>query len=114
MVATAAAAPDPDDDENPELSKRPTPGDKAAEDQTYTALYAELKRLAAHYLKGERPGHTLQPTALVNEAFLRFASLKEMQFTSRSHFFAMAARLMRRILIDLNALRNQSLHWVQK
>lgn len=66
----------------------------------WPAVQAELKRLAAHYLKGERPGHTLQPTALVNEAFLRFASLKEMQFTSRSHFFAMAATFMRRILIN--------------
>jgi RNA polymerase sigma-70 factor, ECF subfamily len=62
-------------------------------------VYAELRRLAAHYLKSERQGHTLQPTALVHEAFLKLVG-QETQWQNRNHFFAMAANLMRRILVD--------------
>ena len=62
-------------------------------------VYAELRRLAAHYLKSERVGHTLQPTALVHEAFLKLVE-QETNWQNRSHFFAMAANLMRRILVD--------------
>jgi RNA polymerase sigma-70 factor (ECF subfamily) len=63
-------------------------------------VYEELRRLAAHYMKGERPGHTLQATALVNEAYLRLIEIRQVQWQNRAHFFAMAARLMRRILVD--------------
>jgi RNA polymerase sigma-70 factor (ECF subfamily) len=63
-------------------------------------VYEELRRLAAHYMKGERTGHTLQATALVNEAYLRLIEVRQVQWQNRAHFFAMAARLMRRILVD--------------
>ena len=63
-------------------------------------VYEELRRLATHYMKGERTGHTLQATALVNEAYLRLIEMRQVQWQNRAHFFAMAARLMRRILVD--------------
>src|SRR5947207_11834701 len=63
-------------------------------------VYEELRRLAAHYIKQERSGHTLQATALVNEAYLRLIEVQQVQWRNRAHFFAMAARLMRRILVD--------------
>ena len=62
-------------------------------------VYAELRRLAAHYLKSERVGHTLQPTALVHEAFLKLVE-QETNWQNRSHFFGIASRIMRQILID--------------
>jgi RNA polymerase sigma factor (TIGR02999 family) len=62
-------------------------------------VYAELRRLASHYLKSEREGHTLQPTALVHEAFLKLVE-QDTRWQNRGHFFAMAANLMRRILVD--------------
>jgi RNA polymerase sigma factor (TIGR02999 family) len=75
-------------------------GDEAALQQLVPIVHAELRRLARRQMVGERPGHTLQPTALVNEAYLRLVNLKQMQWQDRAHFFAMAARLMRRILVD--------------
>jgi RNA polymerase sigma factor (TIGR02999 family) len=63
-------------------------------------VYAELRRLAHHYMQNERPGHTLQTTALVHEAYLRLTDVDRMQWRDRGHFFAMAATLMRRILVD--------------
>ena len=63
-------------------------------------VYAELRRLAHHYMKGERAGHTLQTTALVNEMYLRLVGLERMQWRDRAHFVAMAATLMRRVLVD--------------
>jgi RNA polymerase sigma factor (TIGR02999 family) len=63
-------------------------------------VYEELRRLAAHYMKGERLGHTLQATALVNEAYLRLIEVRQVQWQNRAHFFAIAATLMRRILVD--------------
>ncbi|HJU41835.1 MAG TPA: ECF-type sigma factor, partial [Vicinamibacterales bacterium] len=63
-------------------------------------VYAELRRLAQHYMKGERQNHTLQPTALVNEMYLRLANIDRMQWRDRAHFVAMAATLMRRVLVD--------------
>jgi RNA polymerase sigma factor (TIGR02999 family) len=63
-------------------------------------VYEELHRLAARYLKQERIGHTLQATALVNEAYLRLIEVRQVRWQNRAHFFAMAARLMRRILVD--------------
>ena len=68
----------------------------------------ELRRLAHRYMKRERPGHTLQATALVNEAYLRLVEVKRVQWQSRAHFFAMAARMMRRILVDHARARNNS------
>ena len=63
-------------------------------------LYDELRRLASYYLRRERGNHTLQPTALVHEAYLRLVDQKEVQWKNRSHFFGIAAQQMRRILVD--------------
>ena len=75
-------------------------GDKQALDQLTPLVYKELRRLAQWHMNGERPGHTLQATALVNEAYLRLVDINQIQWQDRAHFFAMAARQMRRILID--------------
>ncbi len=72
----------------------------AAADAHLQEIYRELRALAAHYMRDERRGHTLQPTALVHEAYLRLAGLRRMQLQDREHFFAMAAREMRRVLVD--------------
>jgi RNA polymerase sigma factor (TIGR02999 family) len=74
--------------------------DSAARDALLPVVYDELHRLAHHYMRGERQGHTLQTTALVNEAYIRLVDLERMQWRDRAHFFAMAATLMRRILVD--------------
>ncbi len=74
-------------------------GNIDAAEELIPLVYAELRRLAAYYLKSEREGHTLQPTALVHEAFLKLVE-QETQWQNRGHFFAMAANLMRRILVD--------------
>lgn len=74
-------------------------GDTQAVDALVPLVYSELRKLAAHYLKSEREGHTLQPTALVHEAFLKLVE-QETAWQNRNHFFAMAANLMRRILVD--------------
>jgi RNA polymerase sigma-70 factor (ECF subfamily) len=75
-------------------------GERDAESKLIPLVYAELRRLAAHYLRGERADHTLQPTALVHEAYIRLTGLHEVDWQSRSHFFATAATVMRRILVD--------------
>lgn len=69
-------------------------------DDYMPAVYAELRRLAAHYLRGERPGQTLQPTALVNEAYLRLRRDRPERWQNRAHFCAIAAHAMRQILIE--------------
>ena len=83
-----------------ELLVRWRGGDGRALDELMPLVYDELRRLAAHYMRGERPGHTLQTSALVNEAYLRLAGHREMQWQNRAHFFAVAAQAMRRILVD--------------
>ena len=75
-------------------------GDQLALDRLMPLVHTELRRLAAHYMRGERPGHTLQTSALVNEAYLRLAGHEEIQWQDRAHFFAVAAQAMRRILVD--------------
>lgn len=75
-------------------------GDRAALDQLMPLIYAELRRLAHRHLGAERPGHSLQTTALVNEAYLRLVEQKDLHWQNRAHFFAVAAQLMRRILVD--------------
>jgi RNA polymerase sigma factor (TIGR02999 family) len=64
-------------------------------------VYRELRRLARHAMSSERPDHTLQPTALVNEVYLRLVDIKHIRWTNRAHFFALCARLMRRTLVDI-------------
>lgn len=75
-------------------------GEPDALDALLPVVYQELRRLAARYMQGERIGHTLQATALVNEAYLRLIDVRQVQWQNRAHFFAMASRLMRRILVD--------------
>ena len=75
-------------------------GDNAAQQALVPFVYDELRHLAAHYMKRERPGHTLQPTALVNEVYLRMVGGQDVHWQNRSHFFAVAATQMRRILVD--------------
>jgi len=75
-------------------------GDRDAEAELFEMLLPQLRRLAKRQFYGERAGHTLQPTALVNEAFLRLARSKHIDWQDRSHFFAIAGRVMRRYLID--------------
>ena len=74
-------------------------GSQDALDQLYPLVYEELRRLAHRYMSGERPGHTLQTTAVVHEAYLRLIDQKHVQWQNRAHFFAIAAQMMRRILI---------------
>lgn len=75
-------------------------GDQTAIDRLFPLVYAELKKQARNYLKRERPSHTLQPTALVHEAYLRLIKLNQMQWQDRAHFYAISANTMRRILVD--------------
>lgn len=75
-------------------------GDMNALDALTPLVYDHLHRLARHYMAGERPGHTLQATALVNEAYLRLVDSSRVRWQNRAHFFALAAQLMRRILVD--------------
>jgi RNA polymerase sigma factor (TIGR02999 family) len=82
-------------------------GDRAAMEQLTPLVYAELHRLAARYMAGERPGHLLQTTALVNEAYLRLVDWKNVKWQSRAHFFGMAAHMMRRILVDFARAQNR-------
>jgi RNA polymerase sigma factor (TIGR02999 family) len=75
-------------------------GDQAALEQLLPLVYGELRRLAAAYLRRERSNHTLQSTALVHEAFMRLVNQQDVQWKNRAHFFAIAAQMIRRILVD--------------
>ena len=75
-------------------------GDRQALERLMPLVYAELRKLAASYLRIERPDHTLQPTALVHEAFLRLVDQRSVDWANRAHFFGIAAQMMRRILVD--------------
>jgi RNA polymerase sigma factor (TIGR02999 family) len=83
-----------------QLLQRWSHGDDAALAELTPLVYEELRRLAHHYMEGERPGHTLQTTALVSEAYLRLADQTNRNWQSRAHFFAVAARAMRGILVN--------------
>src|SRR5262249_52810184 len=85
-------------------------GDARASDQLLDLVYDELRRLAAYKLGREAPGQTLQPTALVHEAWLKLVGGGEQQFKNRAHFFAVAAEAMRRILIDRARRRQTQRH----
>jgi RNA polymerase sigma factor (TIGR02999 family) len=83
-------------------------GDEAAAHQLLPLVHAELRRIARRHMAGERRGHLLQTTALVNEAYLRLVDVRRVQWRDRAHFLAMAARLMRRVLVDFaRAQKNQ-------
>ena len=81
-------------------------GDRSALDSLTPVVYAELHRLAQYNMAGEREGHLLQPSALVNEAFVRLMRGAPVEWASRAHFFAVSARLMRQILIDFARAQN--------
>lgn len=81
-------------------------GDPDALQDLMPLVYGELKRLAVSYLRRERVDHTMQPTALVHEVYLRLAGLRATEFNNRIHFYGAAARVMRRILVDLARQRN--------
>ena len=81
-------------------------GNKAARDQLVTLVYPELRRIAAHYLKQERPDHTLRATALVHEVYVRLFGSEHVDWQSRAHLFAAVARDMRHILVDYARARN--------
>ncbi len=81
-------------------------GDTAAFDQLLPILYAELKGIASNHMRGERPDHTLQPTALVHEAFLRLVDGTPATFENRNHFLRAASQAMRRVLVDHARARN--------
>jgi RNA polymerase sigma factor (TIGR02999 family) len=82
------------------LLKEWTRGDKGALEQLMPLVYEELRRLARHYLRGERQSHTLESAALVNEAFLRLIDQRGVRWQNRAHFFGIASQMMRRILVD--------------
>jgi len=83
-------------------------GDRQAFDRLMPQVQQELHRIADHYMAAERPGHDLQATALINEAYLRLVDWKEIQWADRAHFFAMAANMMRRVLVDYARRRHRA------
>ncbi len=88
------------------LLQRFADGDKDALDSLIPLVYSELQRLASLYIRNERPGHTLQPTALVHEAYARLIKQEQPDYRSRAHFLGTAAQIMRQILIDHARMRN--------
>ena len=88
------------------LLSKITAGDREAQAKLISVVYDELHRLASHYMRQERPDHTLQPTALVHEAFLKLFEQQDTTWENRRHFFAVAAQVMRRILVDHARTRN--------
>ena len=83
-------------------------GDQAALEALTPLVHQELHRLAARYMAGERPGHILQATALVNEAYMRLVDWKDVRWQNRAHFFGMAAQIMRRVLVDVARSRDRA------
>jgi RNA polymerase sigma factor (TIGR02999 family) len=83
-------------------------GDQAALEALTPLIHDELHRVAARYMAGERPGHILQATALVNEAYVRLVDWKEVRWQNRAHFFAVAAQIMRRVLVDVARTRGRA------
>jgi RNA polymerase sigma factor (TIGR02999 family) len=81
-------------------------GDRQALERLTPLVYDELRRLARHYLRRERPGHTLQSTALVHEAYMKLVGQRDVRWQNRAHFFGIAAQMIRRILVDYARGRN--------
>ena len=82
-------------------------GDQGALEKLTPLVYADLRRLARHYMGGERRGHTLQTTALINETYLRLVGSRQVNWRDRAHFFAVSAQLMRRVLVDFARSRRR-------
>lgn len=91
-----------------ELLQRWSEGDQAALERLTPVIYSELHRIAHHYMRRERRGHTLQTTALVNEAYKRLIDWKTAKWENRAHFFGVSAQLMRHILVDFARKRQKS------
>jgi len=91
-----------------QLLQKWSDGDSEALDQLTPVIYAELHRIARRYMRRERDGHTLQTTALVNEAYVRLIDWKNAKWENRAHFFGVSAQLMRRILVDFARKRPKS------
>src|SRR5215203_1421899 len=89
-----------------QMLRQSSGGDSAAGEKLAPLLYDELRRMAATYLHRERPGHTLQPTALIHEAYLRLVGQGQPEWSSRAQFFRFSAHLMRQILVDHARTRN--------
>lgn len=87
-------------DDITELLRQWNDGDSDAFEKLAPMVYRELHRLAVRYMRNERPGHTLEPTALINEAYVRLIDWRNVRWQNRSHFFAVAAQFMRRVLVD--------------
>jgi RNA polymerase sigma-70 factor, ECF subfamily len=81
-------------------------GDQAAFDELMPLVYDQLRKLAKNYMRQQRPGHTLQTTALVNEAYLKLIDSSRVNWQNRTHFFAISAQLMRRVLVDFARAKN--------
>ncbi len=94
------AMPQPPQGDVTQLLRGLEAGNRDAEGRLFSAVYGELRRIAARHMRNEAPGHTLQTTALVNEAYLKLVNQRETSWRSRAHFFGFAAQIMRRILID--------------
>jgi RNA polymerase sigma factor (TIGR02999 family) len=91
---------EPDPHNVTRLLKAWSGGDQGALDDLLPVVYAEVRKLARSYLRRERPDHTLQATALVNEAYIKLIDQRQVQWQNRAHFFGIAAQMMRRILVD--------------
>ncbi|MDP9121961.1 MAG: sigma-70 family RNA polymerase sigma factor [Acidobacteriota bacterium] len=98
MAGESSGKPDPQ--EVTQLLRLWQEGDEAAMERLLPLIYGELRRIARRYLRGERAGHTLEATALVHEVYLRLVGSADQQWHNRVHFYAVAARLMRRVLVD--------------
>jgi RNA polymerase sigma factor (TIGR02999 family) len=107
MERAAPQSGEPAADEISTLLRAWSDGDHAALDKLTPIVYHELHRLAGRYMNREHPGHSLQTTALVNEAYMRLVDYRRMQWQDRAHFFAVSAQLMRRILVDHARRHNQ-------
>lgn len=90
-----------------ELLRAVNNGNHSARDELMVVVYGELRRLADSYLRRERPNHTLQPTALVHEAYLRLVGQDRVRWRNRDHFIAVAAQMMRRVLVDYARTHNR-------
>src|SRR5258705_10411184 len=95
-----ATQPDADVGDISKLLRAWSDGDQNALERLTPIVYDELRRLARRYMRRERPGHSLQTTALVNEAYMRLVDYERMQWQNRAHFFAVSAQVMRRILVE--------------
>ena len=89
-------------------------GNRTALNQLLPLVYAELRRVAARQLRNERADHTLQPTALVHEAYIRLFDQREVDWQNRAHFFGVSAEVMRRILVDHARRHDASKRWITR